>query len=134
MKKNLVIFQNYLKNGSIQSKESFMKRNKLKFQAIVLIVASSVLSGCSSEGSTTSANSDSQIVNPTGKYIINPQFEDSSNFSEGLAAVKSGGKWGYIDKTGAIVVNPQFDSAYSFVKPGQVPISFFMSAPVPSFR
>ncbi|MDJ0515966.1 MAG: WG repeat-containing protein [Trichodesmium sp. MO_231.B1] len=38
----------------------------------------------------------------------------SSSFSEGLAAVKKDGKWGYIDKTGKIVIPYQFDDAYGF--------------------
>jgi hypothetical protein len=35
-------------------------------------------------------------------------------FGEGLAAIKVGGKWGYIDKGGRIVINPQFDSVGLF--------------------
>ena len=31
-----------------------------------------------------------------------------------LAAVKVGGKWGFIDKTGQFVINPQFDWAWDF--------------------
>ena len=52
-------------------------------------------------------------INPEGKYIINPQFDDAGSFSGGLAAVKMG-KWGYIDKTGKVVINPQFDEALPF--------------------
>ena len=57
-------------------------------------------------------------IDKTGTYVINPQFEDATHFSEGLAAVKirsgSTGKWGYIDKAGKIVINPQFDDAKDF--------------------
>lgn len=35
-------------------------------------------------------------------------------FSEGLACVNVGGKYGYIDKTGRFVINPQFISAKNF--------------------
>ena len=38
---------------------------------------------------------------------MSPQYDACSSFSEGLAAVKKGGKWGYIDKTGKTVVSPQ---------------------------
>ncbi len=35
-------------------------------------------------------------------------------FSEGLAAVKIKGKWGYIDKTGTLVIPPQYERRASF--------------------
>jgi hypothetical protein len=47
-----------------------------------------------------------------------PRFEDIGwhdyKFSEGLAAVKLGDKWGYIDRRGRVVVSPRFDSANNF--------------------
>lgn len=49
-----------------------------------------------------------------GKIIINPQYEDASNFSEGLARVKVKGKFGYIDCNGKMVIKPQFDEAHNF--------------------
>ncbi|HEX7578228.1 MAG TPA: WG repeat-containing protein, partial [Verrucomicrobiae bacterium] len=49
-------------------------------------------------------------INPEGKFIINPQFDDAGPFSGGLAAVKMG-HWGFVDKTGKVVINPQFDEA-----------------------
>ena len=33
-------------------------------------------------------------------------FEDARPFSQGLAAVRSGGRWGYIDLTGKFVIAP----------------------------
>lgn len=41
--------------------------------------------------------------------IIAPQYEDAQTFSEGLAAVKQGGKWGFIDETGKVVIPFQYD-------------------------
>ena len=35
-------------------------------------------------------------------------------FSEGLAAVKRGDKWGYIDMSGNYVIEPRFDKVHSF--------------------
>ena len=32
------------------------------------------------------------------EYVINPQFDWAGSFSEGLAFVKSGEKWGYISR------------------------------------
>jgi hypothetical protein len=73
------------------------------------------------------------FMDRTGKILIEPQFEDAEDFSEGLAPVKlrsdettwcpsapSGSrkgftmKWGYIDKTGKIVIPPQYESAAPF--------------------
>ena len=46
--------------------------------------------------------------------VIPPQFAQADSFSEGLARVKIGNKWGYIDKKGKLVIQPQFDEAASF--------------------
>jgi uncharacterized lipoprotein YddW (UPF0748 family) len=45
---------------------------------------------------------------------IPPQFDQADSFSEGLARVRIGDKWGYIDQTGQFVISPQFDEANSF--------------------
>jgi hypothetical protein len=42
------------------------------------------------------------------------QFEDAEPFSEGLARVRRGGKFGFINKTGAMVTRPQFFGAQDF--------------------
>ena len=47
---------------------------------------------------------------------IQPQFDEATDFSEGLAAVKIGGKWGFVDKSGKFVI-PLGD--YKWVKPFQ---------------
>lgn len=46
--------------------------------------------------------------------IITPTYEDARTFSEGLAAVKRGDKWGYINESGKVVIDFQYDRAYSF--------------------
>lgn len=54
-------------------------------------------------------------VDKTGKYIINPQFDDAFNFSEGLALFKSNnGKYGFIGEDGKYVINPIYKDATSF--------------------
>ncbi|NER32842.1 MAG: FHA domain-containing protein [Oscillatoria sp. SIO1A7] len=40
---------------------------------------------------------------------IEPQFNAATQFSEGLAAVLVGQKWGYINEAGDMVINPQFE-------------------------
>jgi hypothetical protein len=52
-------------------------------------------------------------IDKTGEVVIQPQFDETSRFSEGLAAVAMLDKWGYIDKTGKIVIAP-FDRAGTF--------------------
>jgi hypothetical protein len=48
--------------------------------------------------------------------VIPAQFEDARDFSEQLAAVKSGAKWGFIDKAGKIVIPAQFETVGAFAK------------------
>jgi hypothetical protein len=62
------------------------------------------------------------FINRAGKEITKQRFKAdpktglvaTTEFSEGLAGVKVGDKWGYVDKTGEIVVSPQFDEARKF--------------------
>jgi hypothetical protein len=53
-------------------------------------------------------------IDPTGKWVIDPQFEGAWNFADGLAPVRVGGRTGYIDQKGKFVVNPQYDSGDEF--------------------
>jgi hypothetical protein len=54
-------------------------------------------------------------VDKTGQYIINSQFEEAFNFSEGLALVKStNGNFGFISENGKYVINPIYKYANSF--------------------
>ena len=51
----------------------------------------------------------------TGKIVIEPKYDDASDFSsEGLARVKLNGKFGFIDKTDRMVIEPKYDDALSF--------------------
>jgi len=45
---------------------------------------------------------------------IEPQFNNAFPFSEGLAAVRQGGYFGFIDTAGTWVIAPQFDFAQAF--------------------
>jgi hypothetical protein len=42
------------------------------------------------------------------------QVDETGKFSDGLAPVQIGNKWGYIDKAGKIAINPQLDTAGAF--------------------
>jgi hypothetical protein len=45
---------------------------------------------------------------------VNPQFQNALRFSEGLAPVCLGGKWGYISAEGNLAINPQYEEAGLF--------------------
>ena len=47
-------------------------------------------------------------INASGEIVIECQFDDALQFSEGLAAVLVDTLWGFIDMTGKIVIEPQF--------------------------
>lgn len=48
------------------------------------------------------------------KEIISPVYEEVRDFSEGLAAVKKNGLWGYIDEKGNVVLDFKYLIAHSF--------------------
>lgn len=51
----------------------------------------------------------SQETTATWRWIVPPQFENAHGFSEGLAPVKVGDYWGFIDRTGKMAIEPQFN-------------------------
>ena len=53
-------------------------------------------------------------ANATVTQVIPFIYDDVDNFSEGLAVVKLGGMWSFIDKTGREVVPFKYDAVYHF--------------------
>lgn len=47
-------------------------------------------------------------------FAVPPQFVEASPFAGGLARVKIGDRWGYINMQGQPIIEPQFDDATSF--------------------
>jgi hypothetical protein len=57
------------------------------------------------------------FIDRNGQIVIAPSFHFASDFSEGLAIVKTQdppAKFGYIDKAGRLAIEPQFDQAEPF--------------------
>jgi hypothetical protein len=45
---------------------------------------------------------------------ISPSYEEDEPFSEGLAAVQQGGKWGFVDHQGRLVIPARYDRVKRF--------------------
>lgn len=54
------------------------------------------------------------VERDTEVQLIPQQFERAFEFNEGLAAVRIGGAFGFIDLTGKVVIKPEFDLAGAF--------------------
>ena len=65
-----------------------------------------------SEFSDGLLNADGNIIDKTGKVIV--KYSWVGELSEGLARVKSGNAWGYIDKTGKVVIPVEYYRAEDF--------------------
>jgi hypothetical protein len=44
------------------------------------------------------------FIDHSGRYVINPTFEDAKPFTEGLAAVRRNKRWGYLKKSGEMQI------------------------------
>src|SRR5437016_2105383 len=96
------------------------------FRGTMTLVTALLLAGCDQQAPKTSSNADAVAVKSAGggagqqavdqavRIVIKPQFDEADSFSEGLAAVRVGAKFGYVDKQGMIVIKPQFDFAGAF--------------------
>jgi hypothetical protein len=45
-------------------------------------------------------------VDKSGRIVISPQFDEASDFVNGLAKVRMGRAYGYVDKAGKYVYAP----------------------------
>lgn len=48
------------------------------------------------------------------EWVVQPEFQEVKDFSQGRAAVKKGELWGYVDLQGQIVIEPQYQDAQPF--------------------
>lgn len=54
------------------------------------------------------------FVNQQGSVVVNPQYSDAHDYSEGLAAVKIDERWGFIDSSSRWIIPPQFEEVHDF--------------------
>ena len=92
-------------------------KKKILFLGIVaiLMLMLVILTGCGNKtniDSTGSSNNEATEAKKVGNLSLN--IDEGKNFSEGLAAVKKDGKWGYIDKQGNLVIEYKYEIAESF--------------------
>lgn len=59
------------------------------------------------------------FVTPEFQWAIEPTYEMARSFSHGFAAVKKGGKWGFIDHKGRVRVPYVYDAVSSFIAVSQ---------------
>ncbi|NEQ21321.1 MAG: WG repeat-containing protein [Microcoleus sp. SIO2G3] len=103
------------KSGTLDCEVSFAMKTvsfSLIFLSVLLLTSSSqpINARQASETLPITENSRPNITSDTGKLVIPAQFDEAHSFSQGLAAVKLGSKWGFIDKTGKLVIPLQFES------------------------
>lgn len=55
-------------------------------------------------------------MNTAGKIVVPLQFDEASDFSDGLARVLVGDKYGFVDQTGRMVIAPRFAVARDFTE------------------
>jgi len=49
------------------------------------------------------------FIDKTGRFVINPKYDNVGDFHEGLAYASYQHKYGFIDKTGNFVIEPRFE-------------------------
>src|SRR5215467_1047535 len=95
-----------------------------------VLIAALMLAGCgqpaqqtaapAAPDTTKSANAsgtaDTKTDTELKRLAIPDQFEEAGIFSDGLASVRIGAKFGYIDTKGNVAIKPQFDFAGPFAE------------------
>ena len=72
------------------------------------------LGRCIDQGAIFARKGD-KVTLYVGSKALSGTYEDARPFAySGWAAVKIGGKWGFVDTTGTIKIQPQYDDAMSF--------------------
>jgi hypothetical protein len=73
------------------------------------------LGRCYGQGAVFVKDGDAVNLYVSGEKVEGKSFEDAHPFnSQGWAAVKSGGKWGFVDIGGNFKIEPEYEEALSF--------------------
>ena len=62
-------------------------------------------------------DSDGPAGEARGEIVVEPQFQQAWYFVDGLARVREGDHWGYIDREGEMVIPARYDLAWDFDGP-----------------
>lgn len=86
----------------------------MKKRILLISVAVLVLAGAVAAGLFFFSGKGLKTVDNEYCFTLEGEWEGAKDFSEGLAAVKKDGKWGFIDTGGNVVIDLRYDSANSF--------------------
>lgn len=84
------------------------------FEGGVAKVATKVTQWMNWRGDPSPMDATWELIAPNGAPLTAARFDSIYSFSEGLAAARTGKKWGYLDKKGKWAIKPVFDGADSF--------------------
>ena len=87
---------------SHETRKSDQNKNKVKSNK--LIIKTSIIHGQEKYG----------FVNEEGKQVVPCIYDKAGNYSEGLAAVRTGAGWGYINQRGTLVIPTVYAIATQF--------------------
>lgn len=68
--------------------------------------------------SVASLKGKSGFINEKGNWHIEPEYDEVTGFAFGLAAVRVGNNWGYIDPNGTYIISGDFERASPFMENG----------------
>ena len=96
------------------SRGIFTKQNAPFYVYQMPTITTVLMSGCSP------MNPKYGFIDISGKFVVQPNFRDAEDFSEGLATFaikdKVGYKFGFLDPSGNTIIAPQFEHVFDFRK------------------
>jgi Caspase domain/WG containing repeat len=93
-------------------------KEKLIILSLVMLVNNPINLIAQQFVSVASLKGKSGFINEKGNWHIEPNYDEVTGFSFGLAAVRVGNNWGYIDHKGTYIIPGDFDRAGPFMENG----------------